>query len=222
MIDEAMTLLNAREADHPANLLKAREITEQAIEGDQRDAALTLLAEILFWLGEHSTDNKEKEAYLSAGVEAGKQAVKANPDDVAANLWYAANMGAHGVVRGIMSSLFYIKDIDKAGKKALAADKTFFHGAPLRLLGRFYHQCPGFPIGPGDNKKAVKMLEEAVETGPDFYMNHVYLADALISRYKKADAKKLLQQVIEADPETLPLYHKTVVVPEAEKLIKRC
>jgi tetratricopeptide (TPR) repeat protein len=131
-------------------------------------------------------------------------------------------MGSHGVVRGIMSSLFYIKDIEKAGKKALEADKTFFHAAPLRLLGRFYHQCPGFPIGPGDTKKAVKMLEEAVACAPEFFMNHVYLADALISRYKKADAKKLLQQAIDAEPDMLPLYHKTVVLPQAERLIKRC
>ena len=221
-MEEALQLLMDREQDHPANLLRAKELLEAELGGGDKVKAHITLAEVLFWLGEYSSSDKEKEVYFKAGVDIGKEAVKQSPNDVAAQLWWAANMGAHGVVRGIMSSLFYLKDLEKSGKKAVDLDETYFHGAPLRLLGRFYHQVPGFPIGPGDNKKALKMLERAVELGPEFYMNHVYLADVLISRYKKADAKKLLNKVIEAEPAELGAYHKAVVVPEAEALLKKC
>lgn len=217
MLEEAKELLAKRDADYPANLLAAKE----KLDGVDGGEAKTVLSEIYFWLGEYSGDDKEKDTYFKAGVDVGKEAVKASPNSAAAHLWFAANMGAHGVVRGIMSSLFYVKDIEKSGKKALDIEEGYFFGAPARLLGRFYHQAPGFPIGPGDNKKALKLLEKAVQLGPQFFMNHVYLADVLISRYKKADAKKLLQQVVDSDGGDLPNYHKAVVVPEAEKLLKK-
>ncbi|MDJ0837278.1 MAG: TRAP transporter TatT component family protein [Acidobacteriota bacterium] len=222
MFEEAKKLLAEREADHPANLLAARDLLQKETDGSGKAEACQLLSEVMFWLGEYSHNDKEKDEYFKVGVDAGKNAVKYAPDEVQSYLWYAANMGAHGVVRGIMSSLFYIKDIEKAGKRAMELDEHYFHGAPLRLMGRFYHQCPGFPIGPGDKKKSLKLLEKAVELGPEFYMNYVYLADILLARYKKAKAKELLDRVIAAEPEELPDYHKNVVVPEAEILLKKC
>ena len=222
MFEEAKKLLADREADHPANLLAARDLLDKETSGANKVEACNLLCEVLFWLGEYAANDKEKDTYFKAGVDIGKQAVKNAPDTVEAHLWFAANMGAHGVVRGIMSSLFYIKDIEKAGKRAMSLNESYFHGAPLRLLGRFYHQCPGFPIGAGDNKKALKILTQAVETGPTFYMNHVYLADILLARYKKDKARDLLNQVVAAEPDTFATYHRQVVVPEAEKLLKKC
>jgi tetratricopeptide (TPR) repeat protein len=221
MFEQAEQLLAEREADLPGNLLKARDLFLEGVDGEASGLAHARLAETFFWLGEYSSSDKEKDKYYSAGVEHGKKAVVEAPDIVESHMWYAANMGSHGVVRGIMASLFYVKPIEKHGKQAMEIDENYFHGAPLRLLGRFYHQCPGWPIGAGDMKKTIKLLEQAVEAGPTLYLNHLYLADVLIAKYKKPKAKQLLTQIVDAEPPAdLPRYHE-IIVAQAKDLLKK-
>ena len=195
-MEEVKQLIEEREIQYPENLLKAREICEKAVEagGDQVNTATVLLTEILFWLGDYTADKAEKEKFFSAGVEYGKKAVELEPESVAANLWFASNMGNHAVERGIMSALFYLGPIEKHGKKAMELEEGFFHAAPLRLMGRFYQQAPGWPVGPGDGKKALQCLERAMELSPDFGFNHTYLADLHLSNGKKDEARKLLEE----------------------------
>ena len=210
-LDQAIEFIKKMEDDHPNNLIEARRLLLDLTDGPLAGEAYTSLAETLFWLGDIATDKTEKEKYHGEGVAHGKKAVAANESDVAAHLWFAANMGSHGLARGIMSSLFYLGDIEKHGKRAMALDREFFHGAPLRLLGRFYHQCPGWPIGKGDVKKGVKLLEEAVETGPDFILNHLYLAEAYLARRKKQEARSTLEQIVAIESFTVrPVYQENI------------
>ena len=209
-VDEALKLLAKPDVDYPGNLLKARDLLLPLADGTNGDV-YTALSETLFWLGDMSTQKAEQEKYHGEGVEHGKTAVALAPDSVAANLWFAANMGSHGVARGIMSSLFYLGDIEKHGKKAMELDKNYFHGAPLRLMGRFYHQCPGWPIGSGDKNKAIKILEEAVSTAPEFFLNGLYLAEVLIEKRKKSQAKKVLEDIVNgSEPTVMPSYQERV------------
>lgn len=206
MIKEAEALIQVREDDHPGKLLEAKALLLSASKEDASGEAFELLAQTLFWLGEYTSDNQEKDHYFSEGVEHGKKAVEKRANSVAAHLWYAANMGAHGLVRGIMSSLFYLGPIDKHGKKAVELDQTYFYGAPLRLMGRYYHQAPGWPVGKGDLSKGIKHLEKAVEVGPEFLLNHLYLAEAYLARRKKAEAKTLIDQILATEPTIFPIY----------------
>ena len=158
---------------------------------------------------------------LFRSVEVGKKAVEAAPDSVAAHLWYASNMGNHGMIRGMMSSLFYLGPIEKHGKRAAELDETYFYAAPLRLLGRFYHQAPGWPVGSGDHKKALECLKKAVQIAPDFGFNRTYLADLYIAKNKKAEAKALLEAVlaIPEDPKIKIL--QQTFRKDAEALLKK-
>lgn len=204
---KAEALLLERETDFPDHLFEAKELFLECAESKEAGLAYTRLSEVMFWLGEYAAETEDQEAFHGEGVEYGKTAVELNSDSAAAHLWYAANMGAHGVARGVMSSLFYLKDIEKHGQIAMELDETYFHGAPLRLLGRFYHQAPGFPFGPGDVRKGVELLERAAEVGPDFLLNHLYLAEAYLSLRKKREARELLQKIIDApEPDQLPDY----------------
>ena len=210
-LELALHYMDHKEDEYPGNLLKACELLRPWMEGKDGKAASVMLAEALFWLGDFADGQADKERYHGEGVEVGKKAVALNPAFAPAHLWYAANMGSHGVARGIMSSLFYLGDIEKHGKKALELDETYFHAAPLRLLGRFYHQCPGWPIGKGDLSKAIAMLEQAVAKGPDFILNHYYLADALVAKRKKADARKVLREIIAIEHfQEMPKYQQNL------------
>ncbi|MCR9142786.1 MAG: TRAP transporter TatT component family protein [bacterium] len=194
-MEEVQQLIDDRELDYPGNLQKAKDILEKAVESDAA-GALPKLAEVLFWLGDYASEDSDKEKYFAEGVEVGKQAVEAAPDAVSAHMWYASNMGNHGMVRGMMSSLFYLGPIEKHGKRAIELDENYFDAGPLRLMGRFYHQAPGWPVGSGDHKKSMECLEKAVKIAPNFGFNKTYLADLLIAKGKKDQAKTLLDEVI--------------------------
>ena len=210
MLEKAADLIENREDDLPGNLLEAKALLEKETSGADAGKACTLLSEALFWLGEYAPSKEEKETFFGEGVEVGKKAVELEPDAVAAHLWYAANMGAHGMSRGIMSSLFYLGPIDQHGKKALALDENYFFGAPLRLMGRYYHQAPGWPVGKGDLSKGIKHLERAVKAGPTFLLNHLYLAEAYIARRKKREAAALLDEIENAEVTMYPAYHQRI------------
>ncbi|MEQ9363317.1 MAG: TRAP transporter TatT component family protein [Leptospirales bacterium] len=219
-MEEVQQLIDDRELDYPGNLHKAKEILEKAAESDGA-RALPKLTEVLFWLGDYAEDAAEQERIFGEGVETGKKAVEAAPDSVDAHLWYASNMGNHGMARGMMSSLFYLGPIEKHGKRAIELDESFFHAGPLRLMGRFYHQAPGWPVGSGDHQKALECLEKAVTIAPNFGFNKTYLADLLIAKGKKADAKRLLEEVlaIPEDPKTRMLQQR--FRSDAEDLLKK-
>lgn len=218
--EQARELIQKREQDFPDNLFAARELLLPLTDSEESAGkAFTRLSEVMFWLGEYAAEKEHQEDFFGEGVKYGREAVKRNSDSVAANLWYAANLGSHGVVRGIMASLSYMGDLEKHGKRALELDETYFHAAPLRLLGRFYHKAPGFPLGPGDTRKAIELLERAVELGPDFHLNHLYLAEVYLSRRKRKEATRLLQEILEAPPPPdFPDYHAIVQVQAQELL----
>ncbi len=219
--EEAEALLLDRETDFPDHLYEAKERFLELAGTEQAGLAYTRLSETMFWFGEYAAEVSDQEEFHGEGVEFGKKAVHLNPNDAAAHLWYAANMGAHGVARGVMSSLFYLKDIEKHGQRAIELDETYFHGAPLRLMGRFYHQAPGFPFGPGDTRKGVELLEKAVKVGPAFLLNHLYLADAYITARKKGEARQLLQKIIDApEPDEFADYQGIVQHQAMEMLEK--
>lgn len=219
--DRAIELLEQPDVNYPTNLEKAAKIFESHLNGPKKNRALTLLSETYFWLGDIAREKADKERFHSQGVEYGKQSVLGEPNNVASHMWYSANMGSHGMARGIMSSLFYLGDMEKHGLKAMELDKTYFFGAPLRLMGRFYHQCPGWPVGKGDTAKGAKLLQEAVNIGPEFILNHLYLADVLIDRRKKREAKAVLEEALRTNEFTVMEHYQRNIQKGCNNMLQK-
>ncbi|MEW6732826.1 MAG: TRAP transporter TatT component family protein, partial [Acidobacteriota bacterium] len=192
-------------------LIKLRE--EKKIHLDDAEATLTklikkdpecdwaygLLAQIYYWRGEVA-ESKDRIKFYQRGVEYGEQGVAVNSENLESNFWLAVDYGLLGQERGILESLRLIDPIEKHAEKALKLDESYFYGGPLRLLGRFYNQLPGWPISRGDNKKALQYLQKALHYGPKFYLNHLYIADIYITLKDKEKAREHLQWVIKAPP----------------------
>ena len=97
-----------------------------------------------------------------------------------------------------MKSLALVAPIKKLAERAAELDEGYFYGAAWRVLGRLYHQAPGFPISVGNKKKALECLEKALKLGPKFYLNHLFLAELYIATGEKAKAKERLQWILDA------------------------
>ena len=129
-------------------------------------------------------------------VNCGKEAITLNPKAVYGNYWYAANLGSWGLCRGIMSSLKSITPMRKSMEIVLKENENFYFAGPHRVLGRLYHQAPGWPISIGNKSKASDHLERAVKLAPTFFHNRLYLAEFYLDVGKKPKAKEHLEWIL--------------------------
>lgn len=194
---EVRKLINERELDE-AHLDTAFDLLEEVIEKDPTcDWAYGLISEIYYWTGEFA-DPDDKLFNFEKGVEYGEKGVEINEDSLEANFWLAVNYGSFGTEKGIMKSLELIKPIKTCVERVIETDESYFYGGPWRVLGRLYHKAPGFPFSIGDSKKALECLEKAVEFGPKFYLNHLFIAELYQSLRDKDKAREHLEWVINA------------------------
>lgn len=199
IFDTVRKLIDERELDEE-NLETARDELFALVENDSEcDWAYGLLSEINYWLGEYTTDADDKLAFFEEGVECGKSGIEINEDSLESNFWLAVNSGSYGQEKGIMQSLAMISPIKAAAEKCIELDESYFYGGPWRVLGRLYNKAPGFPFSIGNNKKAIECLEKAVNLGPKFYLNHLFLAEAYLSNREKSKAKEHLEWILEAE-----------------------
>ena len=193
----ARKLINQRELDE-THLDTAHDMLVELVEEDPKcDWAYGLLSEIYYWTGEYA-DPEDKMFNFEKGVEYGEKGVAAHEDSLEANFWLAVNYGSFGTEKGIMKSLELIKPIKACIERAMEVDEGYFYGGPWRVLGRLYHKAPGFPFSIGDSKKALECLEKALEFGPKFYLNHLFMAELYASTRNKDKAKEHLEWIIEA------------------------
>ncbi len=213
-------LIDERELDED-NMETAHEELIELIEEDENCGwAYGLLAEIYYWMGE-TADAEDKLFYFEKGVEYGEQGIEAEADSLEANFWLAVNYGSFGQEKGIMKSLSLITPIKESAEKVLELDESYFYGGAWRVLGRLYHKAPGFPISIGNSKKALECFEKALEFGPKFYLNHLFIAEFFISERNKDKARKHLEWILEAD---LNENHETedkVYKSDAKKILKK-
>ncbi len=212
-------LIDERELDE-GNMETAHEELVELIEEDENCGwAYGLLAEIYYWMGE-TADAEDKLFYYEKGVEWGEQGVEAEKDSLEANFWLAVNYGSYGNEKGIMKSLSLISPIKNLAEKVIELDESYFYGGAWRVLGRLYNKAPGFPISIGDNKKALECLEKALEFGPKFYLNHLFIAELYISTRKKDEAREHLEWILEAELNQNHEIEDEIYKREAEKLLE--
>ncbi|MEO6588669.1 MAG: TRAP transporter TatT component family protein [Pyrinomonadaceae bacterium] len=191
-------LIDERQLDD-ANLETARGELFVLVEKDSECAwAYGLLSEINYWLGEYADDADDKVFFFNEGVECGKEGTAIEENSLEANFWLSVNSGSYGQEKGIMQSLSLINPIKDAAEKALKLDETYFYGGPHRVLGRLFHKAPGFPFSIGSTKKAIEHLEKAVEIGPKFLLNRLFLAEAYISNRDKTKAREQLEWILDS------------------------
>ena len=200
IFQKARKLIDEREVTD-ANLETARDELIELVEEDSGcDWAYGLLSEINYWLGEYAADADDKLFFFDEGVQCGKEGVGINKDSLESNFWLAVNYGSYGQAKGVMQSLALVQPMKERAERAAEIDGSYFYGGPWRVLGRLYHKAPGFPFSVGDKKKAEDCLEKALEFGPKFYLNHLFLAELYISNREKAKAREHLEWILNAPP----------------------
>ncbi|MBI5523833.1 MAG: hypothetical protein HY910_14490 [Desulfarculus sp.] len=216
IMDQAAAAYTQR-ADQ-AKAKQAVELYAQALAADpQSDEAAWKLSRAWYWVGSHLPEDQALEPFDQA-VQAAKQAVASKPDSLAGHFWLGVAYGSYGRVKGVMKSISLVDPIKEEMAFVIKKDPAYEAGGPYRVLGRLYFKLPGL-LG-GGTDKAIENLRIAVKHGPQRWLNHIYLAEALIKDGKKDEAKALLEQVVAGPAEAGLEPEYADWKAEAQKLIK--
>lgn len=174
----------------------------RAASGQNFEAAWKL-ARASYWLGTMGPE-KDRRAALEAGVSAGELAAKIAPAKPEGYFWQAANMGTLAESFGLSQGLKYRGKIKDALEQVLKMDAPWQQGSADRAIGWWYHKVPG--LFGGSEAKAEAHLRQALTYNPNSTATLYFLAEVLIERGKKDEARKVLQQTIDAplDPDWSP------------------
>jgi tetratricopeptide (TPR) repeat protein len=134
------------------------------------------------------------------------RALASVPEAIALHLWGGIHWGLWGDVFGRLAAARQgVGDrIRRYSEVVIAIDERYESAGGHRLLGRLHTLAPKVPFISGwvDRAKAVAELRRAVALAPDYPLNQVFLADALL-RFEPehaAEARDILRRQIARSP----------------------
>lgn len=208
--EEAVALLDEFLADEPEDIDALVRLTRAWVRQLEAETGTVLVEKPQF---QRALDTYGRKALAAAEKAYGLD--DESSDTIGWNLIaYGYHSVAVGIVRAFLSGAAskYIELADKL----IAADASWHSGAGDRAMGRYYREAP-WPKR--DLKKSVAHFRKAIGHAPKRLENKLQLALALIDSGEKAEAKKLLEEVLKGKPEaTEAHFHSFVVDFAREKL----
>lgn len=127
----------------------------------------------------------------------------AKKEDAPGIYWAYANLGKWSVLKGFTTVLKNKSKLKAFIDKVAQLDPRFYHGAADRGLGAYYAKAPSF--AGGDLDKAQQHFKRALALSPAYLGTKVLMAEYYaVKRQDKALFKRLLDEVLGADPQVLP------------------
>jgi hypothetical protein len=201
----------AIDADELYRRREDMELARQAAEayaaraaGGRDFEAAWKLSRACYWLATAGPD-KGRKTWLDRGTKAGEQAAKLEPAKPEGHFWLAANLGEVAQNASIFTAWKYPGRIKDELERVFTIDPAWQEGSADRALGEWYFKVPG--LAGGDHKQAEEHLRASLRYNARSIASLFFLAEVVADDGKrKADAKLLLQQAIDAplDPEWAP------------------
>lgn len=133
-------------------------------------------------------------------VERADGAVTRHPDSADLLIWDGIIKSSFAGTRGSFGSMSLAREAKASLEAAMAVDDTAMHGSAYASLGSLYLKVPGWPLGFGSDKKAVQLLEKALEIDPDGIDSNYFYADYLMHEKEYGEAERYLLKAQSAAP----------------------
>lgn len=221
--DEQVAAANVAEAeplyDQREELPKIRQavaLLRQARTADYGSyEAAWKLARADYYLGEHTTDDSERDDLFREGIDAGKVAIQLQPNKADGHFWLGANYGG-SAAHSTLASLSTVEDIRKEMETVLKLDEGYKLGSAYLALGQLYLEAPRV-LG-GDKAKAISYLEKGLKFGANNALLRLRLAQAYEATNRDGDARKQIAIILSMSPEPKYVPEHKEAVAKAKKL----
>jgi len=117
-----------------------------------------------------------------------------NNDDAGFQMMAGLYNAQYAGYKGGIGALKYAKKSRNYLEKSVALDPTLYGASAHSVLGQLYSMVPGWPVGFGDKKKALKNYKMALKLSPNGIDSNFTYAVHLYSKKKYAEAKKYLKK----------------------------
>lgn len=141
-----------------------------------------------------------QEQAFEALIEQADAAVASNPKAADVLIWNGIIKSSYAGAKGGVGALSYAKQARKSLETAIKVDARALDGSAYTSLGTLYYKVPGWPLGFGSDKKAVELLEKALEINPDGIDSNYFYADYLLHKKEYAMAEQYLMKAQHAAP----------------------
>jgi hypothetical protein len=154
------------------------------------------LASLYNWEA-NGTEGDPKANLGKKAWEAGDKAILARPDDVRGHYQAGTGIGLYSEGISIITALAQGMEgkFRERLQAALRIDKDYLDGAPQVVWGRYFYKLP-WPKR--DVDQSIKVLEECIASHPSNLRAKLYLADSLADQGKTEDARRFVQDMLDA------------------------
>lgn len=141
----------------------------------------------------------QEKRFEQLAVEA-DQAVSRNSGRAEALIWRGIIVGSQAGAKGGLGALSLVKSAKKDFERALEINPEALAGSAYTSLGSLYYQVPGWPIGFGDDKKALEFLKKGLAANPDGIDPNFFYGDFLYRSGDLDNAERALRKALKASP----------------------
>ncbi|XLZ70914.1 tetratricopeptide repeat protein [Massilia sp. SR12] len=148
----------------------------------------------------YKTPAAAQEAQYEQLVAEAQKTAAANSGSADVLIWYAIIESTYAGAKGGLGALSHVKSAKKTLEQALAINPDALNGSAYTSLGSLYYQVPGWPIGFGDDKKALEYLKKGLAINPDGIDPNYFYGDFLFRKGDYAEAERALNKALQAAP----------------------
>ncbi|WP_136064634.1 TRAP transporter TatT component family protein [Modicisalibacter radicis] len=135
----------------------------------------------------HMQGDAQEKAFAQLAGDA-DQLATAQSDDARVLTWQGIILASQARAQGGLGALGLAKQARTALERAIELDSRGDDGSAYVTLGTLYARVPGWPVGFGDDEKAERLLEKAVEIRPQGIDTLYFYADYLHEQGRDAAA----------------------------------
>lgn len=148
----------------------------------------------------YKTPTGAQEAQYEQLVADAQKTAAANPASADVLIWYAIIESTYAGAKGGLGALSHVKNAKKTLEQAISINPDALSGSAYTSLGSLYYQVPGWPIGFGDDKKALEYLKKGLAINPDGIDPNYFYGDFLFRKGDYAEAERALNKALQAAP----------------------
>lgn len=142
-----------------------------------------------------ATVQEQQFAQLTSAAD---KVVAQYPQRAEALIWQGIIESTYAGAKGGLGALSHAKNARKSFEQALAINPQALDGSAYTSLGTLYSQVPGWPIGFGDDKKALELLKKGLAAHPDGIDPNYFYGDYLLRNGDLDGAERALRKAAQA------------------------
>lgn len=141
---------------------------------------------------------KERESALQLLSEKAEKIAESQHENPEALVWEGIILSTYAGEKGGLGALPLVKRARTLFEQVIAVDPDVMDGSAYTSLGSLYYQVPSWPVGFGDDDKALEFLTKGLQLNPDGIDSNYFYGDYLLKQGDYANAEAAFRKALQA------------------------